>query len=196
MTEHYYTKKPESFLKVFKIETSILGNNLKFESASGLFSKEHIDNGTLLLINNAIIEKNDEVLDLGCGYGVVGISISKLYGVNMTFSDINERAIEFSKNNCILNNIKNFKVIQSDNFENIKEKFNVILLNPPQTAGKEICFEMIKESKSHLNSNGTLQLVARPNKGGETLAKKMKEVYGNVSEIGKGNGFKVYLSRL
>jgi len=81
-------------------------------------------------------------------------------------------------------------------FSKIPEKFDVILLNPPQTAGKKICFQMIEESKLHLNEKGTLQIVARPKKGGETLAQQMLKVFGNAYEIAKGAGFKVYLSRL
>jgi 16S rRNA (guanine1207-N2)-methyltransferase len=73
--------------------------------------------------------------------------------------------------------------------------FDTILLNPPQTAGKKLCFELIEESKAHLKKDGLLQLVARHNKGGKDLSKKMLEVFGNVEPTAKEAGFRVYVSK-
>ena len=113
--------------------------------------------------------------------------------LKVTFSDINERAVKITRINLKLHKLK-AEVVQSDRFENIKEKYNTILLNPPQTAGKELCFRLIEDSKKHLNKNGTLQVVARHNKGGKELSKKMKEVFGNIIEIAKGSGYRIYAS--
>ena len=88
------------------------------------------------------------------------------------------------------------KVVQSDAFENIDENFDVILLNPPQTAGKKLCFKMIEEAKEHLKKGGSLQLVARHQKGGKTLQKKMEEVFGNSEVLSRQSGFRVYMSYL
>ena len=77
----------------------------------------------------------------------------------------------------------------------IADKFDTILVNPPQTAGKDICFQIIDEAKNHLNNNGLLQLVARHNKGGSVLEKHMKEIFGNVEQIVKGSGYRVYISK-
>ena len=112
----------------------------------------------------------------------------------IVMSDINERAIFLTQKNIRQNKIQNATAIQSDGFENIKETFDVILLNPPQTAGKEICFKLIRESKDHLNKNGTLQLVARHQKGGKSLSEYMKVVFGNVKEIAKNKGYRIYVS--
>lgn len=84
---------------------------------------------------------------------------------------------------------------KSDLYLEIEEKFDVILTNPPQTAGREVCYKIIEEGFNHLNENGTLQLVARHNKGGETLQKKMNEIFGNAEKIGKDHGFTVYMAR-
>ena len=133
-------------------------------------------------------------MDLGCGYGIIGLVLLKSNPtLKLTFSDINERAIQLTKKNLKLHNLK-AEAIQSDKFENIKEKYNTILLNPPQTAGKELCFKMIEESKEHLLDKGLLQIVARHNKGGKELSKKMKEVFGNVKETAKGSGYRIYVS--
>jgi len=191
MTEHYYTKDPKSELKTFLVEKEILGNKIRLYTASGLFSKERLDKGSLLLIENAQI-KGKDVLDLGCGYGVVGISIAKRYGSAVTFSDINSRAVEFTIKNCKLNSIKEYSAVQSDGFEDISRKFDHILLNPPQTAGKDVCLRLIEESLEHLNHGGDLQIVARHNKGGKTLSEHMRTVFGNLSVSAKSGGFWVY----
>ncbi len=193
--EHYFSKKPESRLKI-KLTRDILRNKeIEFYTASGLFSAEKVDKGSKLLINKSIIKENDRILDLGCGYGIIGLSLKlSLPKIKVTFSDINERAVQITNKNLKLNNIK-AEVIQSDGFENIKEKFNVILLNPPQSAGKKLCFKLIEDSKNHLEKDGTLQLVARHNKGGKEISKKMLEVFSNVKEIAKSAGYRIYLSQ-
>lgn len=191
MNEHYYTKKPTSEIKEFIIKNTFFGNKLTFLTASGLFSHKRIDKGTKLLIEESIIEKDWKILDLGCGYGVVGIAIKKKFPkTKLVLLDVNERALEYSKKNAKLNNVK-VKIV-----EKLKnEKFNTVLLNPPQSAGKKTCFELIKLSKKHLIEGGMLQLVARNKKGGKLLEKKMKEFFGNVEVIARKSGYKIYLSK-
>ena len=86
-------------------------------------------------------------------------------------------------------------IIQSDGFENIKNEFDTILLNPPQTTGKQLCFKLIEDSKKHLKNKGYLQIVARHNKGGIELSKKMLEVFNNVKDIAKASGYRIYISQ-
>jgi 16S rRNA G1207 methylase RsmC len=186
---HYYSQKQDS-LNIKKI----LIRNKEFYTGAGVFSKKRLDKGTELLIDKCIIKPNWTVLDLGCGIGVVGIFIKmRTPSVKVLMTDINENAVKLSKMN-----VKNLdiKVKKSNLFEKINEKFNTILVNPPQTAGKDVCFKIIEESKTHLEKEGLLQLVARHKKGGITLKKKMQEVYGNAEEIAKGSGYRIYVSKL
>lgn len=193
MADHYFSKKPASELKLKKIDITVRGLSISFFTASGVFSAQGIDFGTKLLAKKMIIGKNDRILDLGCGIGFLGVIASKLTANKVTLADINERACEVARLNS--KDISNVEVLQGDMFEPVKtERFDVILLNPPQTAGKEVCFKMIKESIQHLTKGGSLQIVARHNKGGETLSKKMLEVFGNVKDIAKGRGYRVYVS--
>ena len=195
-TEHYFTKTPTSRLKERKIISVLRGKELTFFTGSGVFSIERIDPGTRLLIEKSRITEGQSILDLGCGYGAVGVALAKaIRKLKVLMADINERAVMLAKKNIKINEVK-AKVIQSDIFENIKEKFDVILLNPPQTAGKKICFRMIEESKEHLNKGGSLQLVARHQKGGRSLQAKMEEVFGNVKVIARGSGYRIYYSEL
>ncbi len=192
--EHYFSKSPKSGLYIKKINCVIMGLDFQFITASGIFSKNKIDKGTLLLAESMPVKKNDEVLDIGCGTGVLGIVAAKLFNANVVFSDINQRAISLAKKNLKLNHIEG-KMIESDLYGKIgKKDFDSVLSNPPQHAGKEVCFMIIEGAFIHLKNGGSLQLVARHNKGGKTLGRKMQEVFGNVKVISKESGYSVYLS--
>ena len=191
---HYYSKTQEGKLELKKISAVLRGKKLEFFTGAGVFSKDKIDNGSYVLLQNAIVKKTWHVLDLGCGYGAVGISIAKSEDAKVLMADVNERAVFLSGKNIELNKV-DAEAKESDVFSDIPEKFDTILLNPPQSAGKALCFRMIEESKEHLKKNGLLQLVARPKKGGKTLAEKMKEVFGNVEITARGHGFAVYVSK-
>jgi 16S rRNA G1207 methylase RsmC len=198
MVEHYFTEKPQSEFRKERFEVEILDQKIVINSGSGIFSLKEIDFGTELLIKNAKIPKIDaEVLDLGCGYGIVGIALKRKYsGLNITMSDINDRAVRLSKENCRENNASCI-VLKSDIFSNPElddRRFDVILTNPPFSAGKKICTEMIEQSFRHLDKEGTLQLVAPHNKGGESLKKIMLSIFGNVDELVKKRGYRVYMS--
>ena len=177
-----------------KIKQKIKGIEFEFFTASGIFSKSKIDKGTLVLAESMFIEKNCSVLDVGCGIGILGIVAAKLYNANVVMSDINKRAVLLSKINVELNNA-NAEVRQGNLYDTVKkDDFDVILSNPPQTAGKEVCFQLIGQSKKYLKKGGALQLVARRNKGGASLSNKMQEVFGNIKTIGKKSGYWVYMS--
>ena len=192
MGDHYYTEKPLSREDLKKIKISIRGDSFELLSASGLFSKHELDKATQLLIENARIHGN-KVLDLGCGYGVVGIALLRLNpDLSVSFSDVNERALRLTKKNLEKHKLKG-AIIKSDLFENVAEKFDVILSNPPYAAGRDVCFKLIEDSYKHLNKKGSLQLVARHNKGGKMLSQKIEEVFGNVKDVAKKGGFRVYL---
>jgi 16S rRNA (guanine1207-N2)-methyltransferase len=192
--EHYYSEKQKSIFKIKKIKQKIKNTEFEFFTTSGVFSKEKIDKGTLILAENMLISKNGKVLDIGCGVGILGIVAVKLFNADVAMSDVNKRAVMLAKMNAKLNNVK-AKIYQGNLYEPIKDKdFDVIISNPPQTAGKEICFQLIEQSKKYLNNLGTFQLVVRHNKGGKTLSKKMEEVYGNVKIAAKKAGYWVYMS--
>ncbi len=190
ITEHYYTEKPTSKIKEQIINSFLRGKELTFTTASGLFSPKKVDEGTKLLIENAIIQPNWKILDLGCGYGPVGIVMKKAFpDSEVTLLDINERALVYSKKNAEQNKVE-IKVIKNWS----EEKFNTILLNPPQSAGKETCFNLISLSEKHLIRGGLLQIVARHNKGGRVLENKMKEIFGNVKSAAKKGRYRIYIS--
>lgn len=194
--EQYFTPKPKSKKKEYKFTASINGVNVDFYTASGIFSPRQIDMGSLALIRFMELNKKSRILDLGCGYGAVGIYAAIFCpSTDVVLADVNHRVVECAKKNIYSNNIKNAIAKQSHMFSSMKEDmFDTILLNPPQSAGLEICYEMIEKSFEHLNSGGSLQVVVRRRKGGERISDKMEEVFGNVSVLGKKAGYWVYKS--
>jgi len=195
MTEHYFSEKPTAKLKLKIITEFLREKEHSFYTAAGVFSKSKVDFGTKLLANKMLIGEHDTVLDLGCGIGVIGRLAAEITDNQVTLVDINQRACKMARMNT--KGLKNTKVLSGDKYEPVKtKKFDAILLNPPQTAGKKTCFEMIEDAKKHLNKGGTLQIVARHNKGGKTLSEKMEETFGNLETVSKRGGYRIYLSRL
>ncbi len=191
---HYYSEKQPSDLRLKKINIEVLSSSFEFYTGSGVFSKSKLDKGTKLLIEKGIVEPEWDILDLGCGIGIVGIVLKKTNPMlNVMMTDVNERALKLTKMNADLHKVK-ADIKKSDLYKKITRKFNSIFSNPPQTAGKEVCFSIIEKAPGHLKKGGIFQLVARHNKGGKTLKKKMEEVFGNVEEIAKGSGYRVYAS--
>lgn len=159
---HYYLTDPNLKNNKIKLNATIKKTKMQFFSNSGIFSKNHIDLGTTILLENINESyKNKEILDIGTGLGVIGIYIAlNNLSSNILMIDINQRAIDLANENIILNNIKNAHAINSNLFENIKDKnFDLIISNPPIRVGKTFCFSLYEQSYQHLNQNGVLYLV-------------------------------------
>ncbi len=192
--EHYFSEKQTSPFKLKIITTFLRGKRFSFYTAPGVFSKSKVDDGTRFLVNSAIIKQGWKVLDLGCGYGVAGIVIKKLFpDTEVLLSDVNERALKLAEMNAKLNHV-NVKVVKSFSFKNIHGFFNAILFNPPQAAGLKLCYKMISDSKEHLMIKGLLQVVARHKKGGSRFEQYMLKTFGNVEPI-KGKKYRIYISQ-
>ncbi len=194
--EHYYVKKPKSKRIEYKFHAVIAGIPMNFITASGIFSPRKIDLGTMTLITYMELRKESKILDLGCGYGAIGIAAAKMCPTcSVTMADINERAVDCAKKNIKINNVKNAAAKQSYFFSGLKnEVFDIVLLNPPQTAGLENCYKLIDGAYEHLNEKGNLQVVVRKRHGGERIAEHMEELFGNLEVLGKKAGYWVYKS--
>ena len=191
--EHYFTDQKSPY-NPFLIPITLKFASFTLYSAQGIFSAKELDTGTKVLIEHMNIEKNTKVLDLGCGYGVVGIALLKKFpDAKVTFIDSNPRAILLTKKNLKKEGLLG-DVRKSDCFSAVSEKFDTILTNPPYSAGRATCINFIKEAYTHLHQKGTLQLVCRRRKGGDVLESVMKDVFGNVKVLGSKSGFRVYCS--
>lgn len=187
--EHYYTKKPTSALRFYEVKTRLRGFGLVFETSTGVFSTKKIDTATKLLIENMKVNKGESFLDLGCGYGPVGVVAAKL-GALVSMSDVNERAVMLSKRNVKKNNVSAI-VFTADS---VNDYYDNIVVNPPIAAGMKLCKSLILDSCNHLKKGGLFQLVARHKKGGERLMNFMEETFNNVETVAKKGGFRVYVS--
>ena len=192
--EHYYTEEPESDLVIGNFSYTYNNHDYVFNTSSGVFGKRRADKGTMLLLSSVPDLNNKTVLDLGCGIGIVAIVLSKNYPKGIFHaSDINKRAVMLTKKNAKNNNAR-IIVHHSDGLERINTVFDIILLNPPQSAGKDMCNKLIRESYDGLNYGGSLLLVARKNKGGRSLSDYMESVFGNCNDIAIKSGYHVYRS--
>lgn len=195
MVDHYFSEKPSAKGKAVSFSCRIRGMDFSFLSSPSTFSVGKLDLGTKVLAESMNVEDSKTILDIGCGIGILGIVCSKISPrAIIAMSDINESSLLSSKKNAEINKCVNVDIIKSDLYSSINSKFDAIISNPPQKAGKKVCFALIEGAKQHLNPNGTLQIVARHQKGGKELEKKMKEVFGNVSVLARQSGYRVYLS--
>ena len=147
--DHYYSKDPTSKSEERILEYELSGNKFRFISDNGIFSKNHVDFATDFLIRTIYSEVKGDILDVGCGYGVIGITLSRNKNVsNVTMLDINHRALELATRNSKLNNTNNIKVIESDGFENINNLYDTIITNPPIRAGKSVIYKIYENVKN------------------------------------------------
>ncbi len=190
--EHYYTKETKSKSNIKKVTIKIKNIVLELLTDNGVFSKKGLDFGTRCLLENLSDIKGD-VLDIGCGYGPIGIYVAKRYNAKVTMSDINQRAISLAKKNIYLNKV-DCEVIQSDMYENIIGSYDHIITNPPIRIGKEKLYYLLKEAKQYLKPNGNLWLVVNKNQGAKSLVKELEKDY-LVQIIDKNKGFYIILAR-
>jgi len=164
----------------------------KFTTDNGVFSKGSFDRGTEVLLNYLTVNPTfTSALDLGCGYGVVGIYLNKVYDLNVDMVDINKRAIELSIENVGLNEVT-ANVFQSDGFKNVVKKYDLIVTNPPIRAGKELIYRFFEESVDYLTEKGEFYVVINKKHGAESAFRKLDTIYGLVELIDRKKGFHVY----
>jgi len=197
MMEHYYTEKPVSKIKETQFSHEFFGKKLDFVSVSGVFAfGDRIDKASLLLIESFRPSgASFFVLDVGCGFGPIALCIKARYPhLQVTAVDINERAVEYTKRNADINNLY-IEVAKSDLYEALEgRQFGDIVSNPPIAAGKKVYTRLITDAYDHLIDGGALWLTAFHNKGGKTLKRIMEETFGNVEDVVKKGGIRVYRS--
>ncbi len=188
MAQYFDNANLPSNIKEF--ETIFLNTKFIFKSDNGVFSKEKLDFGTRLLLESLPFEKmSGDVLDLGCGYGVVSIILSKFINANFDAVDVNRRALHLAEMNMKLNKVNNINYIESYCYDSLKDKkYDYIITNPPIRAGKEVVYKMLREAKDHLKKDGNLYFVMRKDHGAKTAIRDISDLY-NCEIICKEKGF-------
>lgn len=194
MSSHYYSKNPEVKHDRQLHEVSLRGNTLRFMTDAGVFSKSGVDYGSRVLIDSIALEADDQVLDVGCGYGPIGLTLSKLAkDGHVTMIDINERAVELSRENARLNNIANVTVLQSDVYSAVAGRsFQVIATNPPIRAGKATVHRIFEEGYELLTPGGSMWVVIQKKQGAPSAKAKLETLFERVEQVTKDKGYYIF----
>lgn len=196
LLEHYFSHNPHIKSELRTIQVRFNDLDLTFCSDNGVFSKDKIDFGSKTLIDELIKNcdlKFNSVLDVGCGYGFMGIFIAKKFNCKVDMVDVNERAIHLAKKNVNINKVE-AKAFLSDIYENVTDKYDLIITNPPIRAGKKVVLRILKEASIHLNNNGELWFVIRKDQGAKSIMKELENNY-ECLVIAKNKGFYVIKSK-
>jgi 16S rRNA (guanine1207-N2)-methyltransferase len=193
VTEHYFTNNAD-----LKSETRLIQYNygdgvINFTSDLGVFSKNKLDYGSRLLIETYIEKGRDNIdlLDVGCGYGFIGLSLARIKNTNSTMVDVNKRAVHLTNMNIKNNKIKNAVAFESNIYESVEGLYDVVITNPPIRTGRETVLTFLRDSKKYLKPNGELWFVMRKDQGALTVAKKLEDIY-KIEIIAKSKGFLIF----
>ena len=189
MNDQYYTADPASASNPMPCAFPYRGYGLNFMTDAGVFSKGELDAGSRLLLD-ALPALSGDVLDIGCGWGAIGVAVAKANkAAKVTMVDVNRRAIELCRANCERNGVS-AEVLESDGMAAVMGRsFDAIVTNPPIRAGKQVIYRMFADASASLNAGGALYLVIRKQQGAESCVKYLKTLFETVEKVDKSAGF-------
>lgn len=189
MSNMYYEREPQSASREVACVFSYHGNRLTFQTDAGVFSKGELDQGTRLLLD-ALPEMTGEVLDLGCGWGAIGIAVKKAFPqTDVTMVDVNLRALGLCERNAEANGVE-VTCIESDGMSALGgRQFDAVITNPPIRAGKQKVYEMLSGAAEALKEDGSLYLVIRKQQGAESCMRFLSDYFETVEKLDRSAGF-------
>lgn len=198
----YFDYNPNLKSNIKEVKYDYLGNKLTFNTNNGVFSKDRVDFGTNVLLNSLPdLSDTKYILDMGCGYGIIGLSLAKGYpNATVDLVDINKSCVELSRENGKRNRINNAFFYESNLYDfyesnHLEYKYDVIISNPPIRAGKKIVHDIALNAFDYLTNNGRVFFVIQKKQGAESLFKAMNEKYGNTEIINKQKGYFIITSK-
>jgi len=199
MANQYFENSEDLEHELKDFNFTLRNNNFTFTSDSGVFSRQTVDFGSRVLIEAINFDEvpAGNILDVGCGYGPIGLSLAKEQAnrtVDMT--DVNLRAMDLAKKNAKANKVNNVNVFESSVYEKIADKYALIVSNPPIRAGKNVVSGIISDAKEHLLDNGELWIVIQKKQGAPSAKKLMDATYGNVEVVTRDKGYYILRSKL
>jgi 16S rRNA (guanine1207-N2)-methyltransferase len=193
---HYFTNDSNIKSNLKKIVIKIKNKDYSLFTDSGIFSRNELDFGTKILIENLPINRIiGKVLDVGCGYGPIGIFIATNTVAEVHMIDVNLRALHLTRLNVKEHKLDNVKVYESNIYAKVTEKFSFIITNPPIRAGKKVVYGIIFDAIKHLKKAGELWIVIRKDQGAKSLLKDMESVY-KTEIVYKKSGFFVISAKI
>lgn len=197
MNNHYYTENPDLAHDLEQWSFELRGKKFQFLTDSGVFSRNTVDFGSRVLIDAFEWEELPEgkLLDVGCGYGPIGLTLASLSGKTVEMIDVNQRAVALAQENAKKNHVENVDIHTSNIYADVHEKaYAAIISNPPIRAGKKVVHEILSDAHPRLIVGGTLTVVIQKKQGAPSAEKKMNEVFGNVEIVTKDKGYYILRS--
>ena len=194
---HYFQEDPNLASKIKEINFEVNGITMKLLTDNGVFSKNNVDEGSLAFLKVLLpLDLGKNILDLGCGYGTIGLTLAKAHEeVRVTLADINSRAVALCMRNAeLLNLSRRVTILQSDIYEKIEGPYDSIVVNPPIRAGKAVTYRMYEEAKQYLIDGGSLYIVIRKAQGAPSASKYIEDIFGNVTLLKRDKGYYIYVA--
>jgi len=195
--EHYFTNNPYLKSEIKTITYEKENCRLSFKSDNSVFSKDKIDYGSSFLIDTFIKHNDIEIktgLDVGCGYGLIGIVLNKKLNIKFDMIDVNRRAVHLTEMN-IKENKADCRSFQSDIYSNVDKKYDLVITNPPIRAGKKVLEDILINAQNYLNSDGRLWFVMRRDHGVKSMQATLDSYY-ETEIVAKSKGFYVVKSKI
>ena len=195
---HYFISKDHDEKDFFQFNHEILGEKFVFTSCNDVFSKNQIDQGSLVLINTIIKDKDyykGKILDICCGYGAIAVILNRFLNTQFDMCDINSFAVKLAQINTRNNNAKVDKIFVSDIWENVTDTYSHIISNPPIKVGKSVLLRFLDGLKDHLEDKGSVTIVIKKNLGADSTKKYLTEIFGNCEVLEREKGYYILRSK-
>lgn len=198
MSNHYYSENPETAHDLEQWSFELMGKNFHFVTDSGVFSRQTVDYGSRVLIeqfDNTDLPEGS-ILDVGCGYGPIGLALAYGTGRKVEMIDVNNRAVALAQDNAKRNGLEEQTDIhQSNIYEELhQDMYAAIVTNPPIRAGKKVVHQILADAEPLLETGGTLTAVIQKKQGAPSAKKKMEEIFGNAEIVSKDKGYYILRS--
>lgn len=192
---HYFQENPNLVSNIKEISFEINNIKMKLLTDNGVFSKNHVDEGSLAFLKVLLpLDLGKQILDLGCGYGTIGLTIATAHPeTKLTLADINSRALALCQKSADrLYLSPRVTILQSDIYKKIEGPYDSIVVNPPIRAGKAVTYRMYEEAIQYLIDGGSLYIVIRKAQGALSASKFIEDIFGNITLLKRDKGYYIY----